>query len=208
MSSKKGFANISRTGKSIGTSSGLNSFLINKDDEEVNKKRNPLKKEKKNIKEPKRETKPKETPVKASKSEKEVAGPEKNTFQDQQPKNKKVSLDFIIRHDFKAHSVLVSKSQLNELRNLVNFKKWKENPKFSIQLVLFEALSMLMNDRIKQNNFPDDFAPYSISISQEQWNELDSFVVKVSNLDYTKYGKKYAVYEAISMYLNKHPINP
>lgn len=204
MNSKKGFANITRTGKNIGESSGLNSFITNKDQdqetkEKINKETKPKEQEKKVTEQPK----PKEkVPEKKQKTE----DLEEKVSPDLPHKKESASLDFLTRYDFKAHSVLFSKSQLDELRNYVNFKKWKDNPKFSIQLVIFEALKMLMDNRVKVNNFPDDFVPYTISFSQDQWNELDSFVDKVSNLEYGRYGKKHAVYEAVKTYLDKHPI--
>lgn len=123
------------------------------------------------------------------------------------PKPKKIIQELSAPEDFKAHSALFSSSQLDELRNLVNFKKWKQDPKFTIQLAIYEAIEGLFNGRVPCYEFPDDFVTYAPAFSEKQWKKLDEeFVPEIRFLQKGQYALKYAIYEAIKMYLDDNPI--
>lgn len=107
--------------------------------------------------------------------------------------------------DFKSHSALFSSNQLDKLRNLVNYKKWKVNPRFTIQLAIYEAIERLFEDRVPGYEFPDDFITYAPAFSEEQWGRLESFVAEIRFKE-GKYALKYAIYEAIELYLGDNPI--
>lgn len=123
------------------------------------------------------------------------------------PKPNKIVQELSIPDDFKPHSALFSSGQLDELRNLVNFKKWKQDPKFTIQLAIYEAIEGLFNDRIPCYDFPNDFVTYAPAFSEQQWKKLDEeFVPEIRFLQKGQYALKYAIYEAIKMYLDNNPI--
>jgi hypothetical protein len=118
-----------------------------------------------------------------------------------------LSNSYFLVDDFKAHSALFSSGQLDELRNLVNFKKWRENSKFTIQQAIYESIENLFKKRIPCNEFPNDFETYAPAFSMSQWEKLDKdFVPKVRFIQKGRYGLKNAIYEAIRMYLNNNPI--
>lgn len=120
--------------------------------------------------------------------------------------NQEQELDVQMPGDIRSRSILISEDQLNRLRRLVNYKKWKVNPKYSIQMAFFEAFSMLLSQREPIDDFPDDFVTYTPAISNEQWDELNFFVGEIKFKENDKYALKYAVYEAVEMFLQENPI--
>lgn len=196
MSKKQDFPNLGR-----GTSrvqSSISSFKKKGSDNIVN---NPLV-DKPKVKKPVKQN--------AKKKEKEVetSNETKPIFKVEKPKTPKTVHVSEIPDDFKSHSALFSKTQLDDLRNLVNFKKWKEDSKFTIQQAIYEAIEELFANRIPCDEFPDDFEPYAPAFSEKQWQKLDEeFVPEIRFIQKGKYGLKYAIYEAIALYLKKNPIN-
>ncbi|NLT49458.1 MAG: hypothetical protein GXX85_00900 [Ignavibacteria bacterium] len=207
---KKKFGNL-------GLDSALSSFVTNSKNEEETQF-NPLtdKKPKKKD-EQEKEEKQVTNDSKPAEPVKEVQKETSNTVIENvsekpvslKPKTIKNVSNFLntgIPDDFKPHSALFSSGQLDELRNLVNFKKWKETPKFTIQMAIFEAIENLLQNRNPVNEFPDDFITYAPAFSETQWQRLEEFVSEIRFKQKGQYALKYAIYEAIKMYLDNNPI--
>jgi hypothetical protein len=109
-----------------------------------------------------------------------------------------------VGEDFRSHSCIFSEGQLNRLRDAVFLKKATDDRKYSIKDALYEAFSMLMAKRQPCENFPDDFITYSPLVSTRQLEELYSFVYNMKAKKDPKYAMKYAIYEAIEMYLGRN----
>ena len=107
--------------------------------------------------------------------------------------------------DFRSHSSIYSEGQLQRLRNIVYMKKATVDPKYSIKNALHDAFYMLMDDRQELTDFPDDFFTYSAMVSVKQWERLNSFVYRIKAKEDSKYALKYAIYEAIEMYISANP---
>lgn len=201
---KKKFGNLA-------LDNSLSSFVRN-DTEDEEKGYNPLKDKRK----------PKATKVKNEKVlEKEVVKPKETpipvkvqteipTTPETKPKVKNaIPVLKDLPEDFKAHSALFSSDQLDKLRDLVNYKKWKVDKKFTIQLAIFEAIECLFKDRIPLTEFPKDFITYAPAFSKKQWKKLDEdFVPEIKFKQKGKYSLKHAIFEAIQMYMDNNPINP
>lgn len=209
---KQDFKNLSRVKNGI--ESGLSSFITGGNSE--NRDYNPLKedKPKKAKQEPVTEELNNVSETTVSKNKSIV----KDTIKSEEKKHSKPkfepnvrtasnSLELNAPDDFKPHSALFSSSQLDELRNLVNFKKWKQNPKFTIQFAIYEAIEELFNERVPCHEFPNDFVTYAPAFSEKQWKKLDEeFVPEIRFIQKGQYALKYAIYEAIQMYLYNNPI--
>jgi hypothetical protein len=110
--------------------------------------------------------------------------------------------------DFKSHSSLFSSAQLDELRSVVYMKKATVDRKFSIKDAVYEAFNMILKGRREPlDKYPDDFITYSPLVSMAQFEKLNSFVYTIKAKDDSKYAMKYAIYEAVSMYLKANPVN-
>ncbi len=103
--------------------------------------------------------------------------------------------------DFRSHSCIFSQGQLNRLRDAVFLKKATEDRKYSIKDALFEAFNQLLENREPLREYPDDFITYSPLVSTRQFEELYSFVYNIKAREDSKYAMKYAIYEAIEIYL-------
>jgi hypothetical protein len=212
---KKDFKSLKKTSNSI-SKGGLASFLDEKDSEDktfhnpLRDKRKPPKKDDSDKKETPSEIQEEPKPAKPEskpKVERELADQEKNISPGPQVKHQRVSFNpESIPDDFKSHSALFSADQLERLRRLVNYKKWKVNPKYTIQFAIYEAIEMLFNGRIEITNFPDDFETYSPSFSADQLERLKDFVYEVRFKSSSKYALKYAIFEAIELFLEDNPI--
>jgi len=213
--SKKDFKILKKTSNSI-SKGGLASFLDEKDSEDktfhnpLKDKRKPPIKENPVLTETPSVIQEKLNPVELEhkpKNDRELADQEKKVSPGPQAKHFKVSINpESLPNDFKSHSALFSSDQLERLRRLVNYKKWKVNPKYTIQLAIYEAIELLFNGRVEITNFPDDFETYSPSFSADQLERLKDFVYEVRYKYSSKYALKYAIYEAIELFLEDNPI--
>lgn len=104
---------------------------------------------------------------------------------------------------FRGHSILVSESQLNKLRDAVFLRKANGDRRYSLKDALNEAFTMFLNKRQPCETFPDDFITYSPLVSTRQLEDLYSFVYNLKAKKDSKYAMKYAIYEAIEMYLGE-----
>jgi hypothetical protein len=111
------------------------------------------------------------------------------------------SIDDHTPSNFRSHSMLISASQLDTLRQRVYLIKASGNRRYSIKDAVYEAFEMYLSDRKELTEFPDDFITYTPSISMPQWERMNSAMYKVKASDNTKYAMKYAIFEAIQMYL-------
>jgi len=107
-------------------------------------------------------------------------------------------------NDFRSHSMLISASQLDTLRQRVYLIKASGNRKYSIKDAVYEAFEMYLSKRKELTEFPDDFMTYTPSISMQQWERMNSAMYQVKASDNTKYAMKYAIFEAIEMYLQSN----
>jgi hypothetical protein len=105
--------------------------------------------------------------------------------------------------DFTSHSCIFSAGQLNKLRDKVFLKKASGDRKYSIKDALYEAFNLLLEERKQVSSYPNDFVTYSPLISNKQFEKLYSFVYNIKAKKDSKYAMKYAIYEAIEMYLAK-----
>ena len=109
----------------------------------------------------------------------------------------------VVPEDFKNHSCLFSSAQLDDLRTAVYLKKAKVDKKYSIKDAVYEAFELFLSSgRPKIDKYPDDFITYTPLISMEQFEKVTSLVYTVKATEDKRYGTKYAVYEALQMYLN------
>lgn len=109
-------------------------------------------------------------------------------------------------NDFKSHSSLFSADQLNQLRSVVYMKKATIDRRFSIKDAIYEAFNMIFEgERKPLDKYPKDFITYSPLVSMVQFERLNSFVYTIKAKDDSKYAMKYAIYEAIQMYLDSNP---
>ena len=182
---KKRFSNIDLGDK--GFSESLSSFVVNKDD----------KTDQKVIKKA-----PKKEPTKKPKKKLSMDHTESVEMEE----TALTLVDVVLPSDFKSHSVVISNEQLVQLRRVVNYNKWKKDPKYSIQQAVYEALELLFVNKVRETDSPNDFVTYSPAFSQEQWGRLNSFVGEVRFKENPKYAIKYAVYDAISIYLQVNTI--
>jgi len=60
---------------------------------------------------------------------------------------------------------------------------------------------MYLGGRKELTDFPDDFITYTPSISMQQWERMNSEMYQVKASNNAKYAMKYAIFEAIQMYL-------
>lgn len=183
---KKKFSNIDLGDK--GFSESLSNFVVNKEektDTEVIKKA------------PKKESK-KKSKENLSLNDSESMEIDETAL---------IMVDVVLPSDFKSHSVVISNEQLAQLRRVVNYNKWKKDPKYSIQQAVYEALELLFVNRVRETDFPNDFVTYSPAFSMEQWGRLNSFVGEMRFKENPKYAIKYAVYDAISIYLKVNKIS-
>ena len=200
---KQKFANLNRGQDKI--ENALSSFVINKNDNQEEKPSfNPLKDKRPR----KQETQQQKEQVKESQPTqklKKVAAQKNESKEKAKPVTVQAGISFA--DDFKAHSAIFSHQQLSDLRNVVNYRKWKENPKYSIKMAIYEAVEMLLGGRVAKQSFPDDFVTYSPLFSVDQWNRLNSFIGEIRFKDNDKYAIKYALYEAIEMFLKANPVD-
>ncbi len=103
--------------------------------------------------------------------------------------------------DFRSHSMIISSSQLDTLRQRVYLIKASGNRKYSIKDAVYEAFEMYLSGRKELTEFPDDFITYTPSISMQQWERMNSEMYQVKASDNPKYAMKYAIFEAIALYL-------
>jgi hypothetical protein len=208
----KKFKNLGREeDTAIGGINGLSNF-ITKPDRQVVKRENPIIKENKPIEEKKDPVTPGKKTVEKKKLEKEATKkiPKKEEVKMvkiEPNKDLNITTNVLLPEDFKSHSALFSEDQLNKLRSVVNYLKWKENPKFTIQAAIFQGIEMLMNNRVVIDNFPDDFMTYSPSFSENQRERLGNFVGEIRYKSNPKYALKYAIFEAIQIFLDAYPID-
>lgn len=106
--------------------------------------------------------------------------------------------------DFKPHSSLFSAGQLDRLRMEVYKRKAAGDRAYTIKDAVNEAFSMVMADRKVIEEFPDDFVTYTASMSMAQFEDLSRFMYEIKGGGELKYAMKYAIYEAIEMYLEKY----
>ena len=108
--------------------------------------------------------------------------------------------------DFRSHSSLFSAGQLDRLRKAVYMKKATMDRKYSIKDAIAEAVGMLLKKRVAVENYPEDFITYTPIMSMSQFEELNSFVYKIKATKDERYAMKYAIYEALELYLKENPI--
>lgn len=112
------------------------------------------------------------------------------------------TIDDHVPSDFRSHSLLISSSQLDTLRQRVIYLiKASGNRKYSIKDAVYKAFELYLSVRKELTEFPDDFITYTPSISMQQWEKMNSEMYQVKASDNTKYAMKYAIFEAIEMYL-------
>ncbi len=170
----------------------LEQFKINPDDK-------PIEREDKIFSQP-------EKKKRSIRSEKKVPAPEKKRDLSDlitEKEVKPISSDTEMPDDFKAHSVLVSKEQLNLLQEIVLKRKLEADKKYSIKQAFFEALDLRINQKQAIDcEYPDDFITYSPLISENQLVKLNKMVYqrKINRGD-KKYSIQRAVYEAVQLYI-------
>lgn len=191
---KQKLPNISKVGSKIDES--LGEFITNKE-EDRKETFNPIKDKKKRAK--KQPSEKQDTKKESSEKKRQVSENKEHKIDNKSYKREDLP------NDFKSHSALFSEEQLNKLRKVVNYKKWKVDPKYTIQLAIFEAIEMLFDNREKVEIFPEDFITYSPSFSIEQRENLERFVAEVRFKENERYALKYAIFEAIEMFLNRNP---
>ncbi len=225
MSDKKKFSNLSRGSDKL--SNALSSFIVDEGEKADDNSFNPLKDDKRKLQKKAKEnekkddvqTKDKPLSNKTGKSQDQVSdpvkkktpGPSHDHLKDAKTKDSvkrsaRAETVKTVPDDFKAHSALFSRSQLDLLRKTVNYKKWKVNPKYTISSAIYEALDHFFLYRRPANNFPDDFITYTASFSESQMEDLRSYIGEIKFKEDPGYAIKYALYEAIQSYLKKNPI--
>lgn len=107
---------------------------------------------------------------------------------------------------YKIHTVVFSEGQLDKLRNVVNYKKWKQDPKYTIKEALHEAIQLFLKKRKPVEEFPDDFSTYTPKVSIKQFELFNRFIAEIRFKENPKYAIKYAIYEAVELYLEKNPV--
>jgi len=161
------------------------------------------------VKEEKTVQKESEEPVEKSdelideKPEKKVnkrVGERRKKIKESQPLKSQINIDNR-PDDFRSHSMLISASQLDTLRQKVYLIKASGNRKYSIKDAIYSAFEMYLAGRKELTTFPDDFITYTPSISMQQWERMNSEMYQVKASDNSKYAMKYAIFEAIHMYL-------
>lgn len=115
---------------------------------------------------------------------------------------KKEDLPIELPDDFKSHSCLFSADQLDKLRTVVYLKKATGDRKYSIKDAVYEAFNMLLESgRGAEDTYPDDFITYTPLISMDQFEKVNSYVYTIKAKEDKGYGMKYAVYEALELFL-------
>jgi len=137
---------------------------------------------------------------KPEKKERERVGEKPKKIKKPQPLKSQMNIDDQPT-DFRSHSMLISASQLDTLRQKVYLIKASGNRKYSIKDAIHSAFEMYLGGRKELTDFPDDFITYTPSISMQQWERMNSEMYQVKASNNAKYAMKYAIFEAIQMYL-------